>query len=228
MTREFSLDSWMERWINRRKLRKTLQALESAGLRISTVYDIGANKGRWSRDTRRLLPRADFFLFEANETHRNKLASRGFPFFICVLGAREEKRRFYSTGGTGDSLYREKTDHYLEADYREVTTRTLTSLARENQLPAPDFVKLDVQGAELDILAGARDMLESCHLVYMECPVLEYNAGAPRFDAYLQFMSELGFAPLQVLEQHLIKGALTQFDLLFIRESSAERLRRSH
>ncbi|MEY4652609.1 MAG: hypothetical protein RI884_1190 [Pseudomonadota bacterium] len=226
MTREFSLDHWIDRWINRRKLRKTLQALQTAGLQISTVYDIGANKGRWSRDMSRHLPRSNFFLFEANESHQKKLASRGFPFFICVLGAREEQRRFYSTGGTGDSLYRERTDHYREADYREVTTRTLASLCKDKQLPAPNFIKLDVQGSELDILAGAREMLGECYLVYMECPVLEYNAGAPRFDTYVQFMAELGFAPLQVLEQHLVKGVLTQFDLLFIRQGAVDLLRK--
>lgn len=227
MTRELSLDSWIERWINARKLRKTLRELEKAGLQFSTVYDIGANKGRWSRDMSRHLPRSKFFLFEANELHQKQLASRGFPVFFCVLGAREERRRFYSTGGTGDSLYREKTDHYLDADYREVTTRTLSALAQDNRLPLPNFIKLDVQGSELDILAGAKEMLEECHLLYVECPVLEYNAGAPRFDAYVQFLADLGFVPLQVLEQHLVKGVLMQFDFLFIRKGCVERLRKT-
>lgn len=218
---EFGLDSWIERWLNRRKLRRTLRALEGAGLSLSNVYDIGANKGRWTRSMRRLLPRSKFFLFEANETHRDKLASRNFPFFICVLGAKEEKRRFYSTGGTGDSLYLEKTNHYQDSDYREVMTRTLTSLAKENHLPLPNFIKLDVQGAELDILEGGKELLDNCHLIYMECPVMEYNVGAPRFDAYIQALSDFGFFPLQVLEQHLVNGSLMQIDLLFIRKSSA-------
>jgi hypothetical protein len=52
----------------------------------------------------------------------------------------------------------------------------------------------------------------------MECPVLEYNAGAPTFDAYVHFMSDQGYLPLQVLEQHMIKGALTQVDILFVRK----------
>jgi FkbM family methyltransferase len=222
MTIKFNANGWIEQWVNRRKMRKVLRLLENSGVEFSTVYDIGANRGRWSRDMRRLLPHASFFLFEANDKHRSKLASRGFPFFICVLGAREETRPFYSIGGTGDSLYREKTSHYLEAEYREVKTRSLTSLAKDESLPAPNFIKLDVQGAELDILEGARDILESCHLIYMECPVMEYNLGAPRFDAYIQFMSDLGFVPLQALEQHLVDGALMQIDLLFLRRSGSE------
>lgn len=228
MSSKFSLMNLIDSWLNRRKLRATLRALETVGLSLSTVYDIGANKGRWSKSMQQLLPYSKFILFEANETHRGKLASRNFPFFICVLGAKEEKRRFYSIGGTGDSLYLEKTDHYQESNFREVTTRTLSSLAQENKLPAPNFIKLDVQGAELDILEGGKEILQHCHLIYMECPVMEYNEGAPHFDAYIQFMSDLSFFPLHILEQHLVNGALVQVDILFIRKSAAERLNRIH
>jgi FkbM family methyltransferase len=219
MALNIHLDGWLESWLNRRKLLKTLALLQKNGLAISTVYDIGANKGRWSRDMKRVLTRSNFFLFEANESHRKKLVSRGFPFFICVLGSKEETRRFYSIGGTGDSLYLEKTSHYEEANSREVKTRTLKAIVQENKLPAPSFIKLDVQGAELDILTGSDGLLEQCHAIYMECPVLEYNAGAPSFDDYIQFMLDRGYVPTQVLEQHLINGALTQFDILFIRKT---------
>lgn len=219
MTLNIHLYGWLDSWLNRRKLSKTLALLQKNGFSISTVYDIGANKGRWSRDMKRVLPKSNFFLFEANESHRKKLASRGFTFFICVLGSKEETRRFYSIGGTGDSLYLEKTKHYEETNSREVTTRTLKSIAQENKLPAPNFIKLDVQGAELDILHGSDGLLEQCHAIYMECPVLEYNVGAPTFDVYIQFMLNRGYLPIQVLEQHFINGALTQFDILFVRKA---------
>ncbi len=48
------LDGWLNRWLNRRKPQKTLVLLQKNGLTISTVYDIGANKGRWSRDMQRV------------------------------------------------------------------------------------------------------------------------------------------------------------------------------
>lgn len=215
-------DIWLGHWLNRRKLAKTLTSLKAKGFALTTVYDIGANKGRWARDTSKILPSSNFFLFEANDIHRQKLASRGFPFFICVLGSKEEERPFYSIGGTGDSLYIEKTNHYEESNHRIVKTKMLRSIVEENQLPMPNFMKIDVQGAELDILSGARGILDQCYLIYMECPVLEYNAGAPTFDGYVRFMSEIGYVPLQVLEQHVINGALTQFDILFIRKATVD------
>ena len=214
----------LERWLNRRKFFKALAKLQAQGFGLSTVYDIGANKGRWARDMHKLLPRSNFFLFEANDAHLEKLTSRGFPFFICLLGSKEESRRFYSIGGTGDSPHIEKTDHYKETNHRIVTTRTLRAVVEDNRLPSPNFIKLDVQGAELDILAGSEGLLDQCHVIYMECPVLEYNAGAPTFDGYIRFMSERGYVPVQVLEQHVISGALTQFDILFMRKTSVAKI----
>jgi len=211
-----TLNSFLETWSTSRRLRRVLRVLQEGGLQVLVVYDIGANKGRWARDTKRLLPAASFFLFEANESHRKKLASRGFPFFICVLGSREEHRRFYSTGGTGDSLYLEKTHHYGETDYREVTTIPLQILVEKERLPRPNFMKLDVQGAELEILSGCQGLLDRCYLIYMECPILEYNSGAPTFDSYIRFMSDRGYVPIQILQQHVIEGALTQVDILFL------------
>jgi hypothetical protein len=55
------------------------------------------------------LPAANFFLVEANPTHQKTLAGTGFPFQIAALSENAENRLFFSTGGTGDSLFRETT-----------------------------------------------------------------------------------------------------------------------
>jgi FkbM family methyltransferase len=53
----------------------------------------------------------------------------------------------------------------------------LSQLAISENLPNPDFVKLDVQGAEIDILKGAGDLLDGCSLLLVECPIVPYNLG---------------------------------------------------
>jgi hypothetical protein len=105
-----------------------------------------------------------------------------------------------------------------------VKTQPLNSVVGANALPHPNFVKIDVQGAELDILSGAGEILDDCHLMYLECPVLEYNAGAPTFEMYIKYMLSLGFVPLYVLEQHVVRNSLMQVDILFIRESTKSKL----
>lgn len=207
----------IEKFQNYRKMRRALHIVQSNGFALSSVYDIGANAGKWTRDMSRMLPDANFIMFEANESHRANLAKRKFPVYIEILSSVEEDKKFFSIGGTGDSLYLENTIHYNEDNFRWVKTKTLDSIIEKDNLKKPNFIKLDVQGAELDILKGAGNSLDECHLIYMECPVLEYNIGAPTFNDYIHFMKQLGYTPLQILEQHLVNGELVQFDIIFIK-----------
>lgn len=212
----------IERLQNKRKMRKAIDIVQSNGFPINTVYDIGANAGKWTRDMSKILPSSDFIMFEANDIHRQTLAKRGFPFFIEILSSREEERKFFSIGGTGDSLYLENTKFYSDSDFRLVKTKMLSQIIKDNKLAKPNFIKLDVQGAEIEILCGAEDSLDECHLIYMECPILEYNIGAPTFDDYIRYMKSLNFTPLQILEQHLVEGELVQFDIMFIKKSTKD------
>ena len=92
------------------------------------------------------------------------------------------------------------------------------------KLPKPDFVKLDVQGAGIDILKGADDLLDGCSLILAECPIVPYNLGAPEFKEHLDYFNSLGFSPLRITEQHCNKGSLLQVDILFLKDSVRKNL----
>jgi len=221
-----SLKNRLFKWLDRLHYRHILKQLCKDGLQIRTVFDIGAHKGRWTREHSRIFPQAKFFMFEANEEHSEKLKTRGHPFFIGVLSSKTEVLRFYKKAGTGDSLYRENTDHYNEDSYIEVKARPLSDVVEEQGLPSPDFIKLDVQGAELDILVGAKQLLNTCSLLLLECPLLPYNIGAPDLQTYLSKLKQLGFSPLRISEQHSDAGLLLQMDILFLQDKVRERLYR--
>jgi hypothetical protein len=72
-------------------------------------------------------------------------------------------------------------------------TITLDSLVKLRQLPKPDLIKMDVQGAELDIIKGASETLKSVNHVILELQKVEYNKGAPLSDAVIAYMNEIGF-----------------------------------
>jgi FkbM family methyltransferase len=48
-----------------------------------------------------------------------------------------------------------------------VPVRRLDTLVAEEGLPAPDFIKVDVEGAEADVLAGAAHLLDSARPVLL-------------------------------------------------------------
>lgn len=64
------------------------------------------------------------------------------------LGSYKHEMHYNPGGGSGNSW------NFKGSEITQVTT--LDSYVRENKIPRVDFIKLDVEGAELDILKGAR------------------------------------------------------------------------
>ena len=212
------------KYLERISYHSVLRGLVTEGIQIKTVYDIGAHKGRWTKEHISIFPKANFIMFEANKEHAEKLKSRGHTTFIGVLSSDGAPAKFYKKAGTGDSLYRENTPTYSEDTFEVVATRTLSQVAISENLPKPDFIKLDVQGAEIDILKGAGDLLDGCSLLLAECPIVPYNLGAPELNEYLNYFKSKGFSPLRITEQHSSKGSLLQTDILFLKNSARNKL----
>ena len=81
-----------------------------------------------------------------------------------------------------------------------------------------DLIKIDVQGAEVDVMMGGEAIVRRAGFVLLEVPFMgQYNAGARGFLEVLQYMQSLGFVPLDVLELHREAHVLLQMDVMFVR-----------
>jgi FkbM family methyltransferase len=194
---------------------------------MKVVYDIGANNGNWSKSNKRgALLNAEFILFEANKNHYNSLCNTGFKFFNTVLSSPERKTVtfFHRNGsGTGDSYYKEKTTLYQNDKGETYDCRTLDSIIEENNLPLPDFIKIDTQGSELDIFSGGKKAVQNAGFILTECPIIEYNEGAPNIHDYLSYMKNNNFVPIHLMENHVMNGILVQIDILFMKRELKEK-----
>lgn len=209
------LEQFVSAKVDTRRLHVVLTRLRRRGLRIEIVYDIGARHGWWTETVRPSLPGARFFLFEANEIHTKALQETGERYFTAILSSEEKLVDFYGTGSPGDSYFREATEHYVGVTPRSLRTTTLDHIIELNDLPYPDFIKADVQGAEIDVLRGGRKALDKAKLVLLECPIVEYNEGAPNIHEYFCFMDECGFTPIDFVGRNWRKGRVVQVDVLF-------------
>ena len=127
------------------------------------VYDIGANVGFFSMIAARLVgPEGRVVSFEpvqinADQIMHNALLNNFAHVHVRAeaLGNENGPASFYTSEiptlgrftkfGSPDEFCNETT----------VTVRQLDALLAETELPPPDLIKMDVEGAEVDVLAGA-------------------------------------------------------------------------
>jgi hypothetical protein len=124
---------------------------------------------------------------------------------------------------TGSSIYEEKTNFNRELVY--LNMQTLDSITKGFKAEEKIFLKLDVQGSELDILEGAKQTLSYVDFILLEASVLNYNNNAPLIGEIFKYMNNIDFVLFDICEQKR-SGAnlLMQVDLLFSKTDSKIRV----
>jgi FkbM family methyltransferase len=181
-----------------------------------TILDIGGYKGTWTKDAQIEYPYASFTIIEPN--HHVELNNVQSKIYYELLSSEVKEVVWYSNLSTGDSMYKENTKHYTNISGTNRNTTTLDILFPYEQF---DLIKIDCQGAELDILRGGETMLKNTEVVLLECSfACEYNKGAPTFVDYITYMNSIGFSVLDITELHKANNILIQVDILFLRKTS--------
>ena len=82
------------------------------------------------------------------------------------------------------------------------------------------MIKIDVQGAELDVLAGGQKTLTGTEYVLLEVSLFWFFPQGPAFCDVLTYMKSKRFIPYDIYGLHYrpLDGALSQIDIAFMRE----------
>jgi FkbM family methyltransferase len=214
---------WVRRQARKLSHRNALERLKALGFAPATIYDIGAYRAGWSRLAQEVFPQATFILFEANADNAAYLDASGHRHFTVALADADGDKTFFlrrSGDVTGASLYVENTTHYAGENLltRTVTAARLDSLVRDNALPPADLIKIDVQGAELDVVAGGAQALAHAQALIAELSFVSYNKGAPLIADAMPALAQHGFRCIDICELHrAASGDAVQADFLFVK-----------
>ena len=180
-----------------------LAGLKASGLEPKVIYDIGACVLHWTNEAARIWPEAEIVAFEAMDSTEFLYQERRMKYHIGVLSNETGKEvEFYQNDihPGGNSYYKENevvnpdtVNYFNDTHKRKLKTVTVDAVSNLKRFPKPDFVKMDVQGAELDVLKGAVETLADVKHVILELQVVEYNKGAPLKDEVIAYMDEQGF-----------------------------------
>jgi len=138
----------------------------------------------------------------------------------AVLNVRADK--------VGSSLLNEVEGYAVDSSPRTVPVITIDEVCLERNLRGPFLIKVDVQGAEIQVLAGAKRTLQETEAVILEVSLFGFWIGGPQFYDVIARMKEYGFVAYDFCGflHRPFDNALSQVDVIFARENGL--LRQSH
>lgn len=201
----------------------SLNNLKKAGYNPAVVYDIGAYEGYWTKDFLDVFPSAAIYMFEAQEKKEIYLKNitalnPNAHYAIALLGASDGEEICFEEAETGSQVMRDK----VAANEMNRITSSLDTIIQTNKWPLPDFLKLDVQGFELEVLKGGGKVLQAAEFCLLEVTLLDLGGGGPLIVEVINYMQQQGFQSYDISQfmRRPFDKALMQIDLLFVKRDS--------
>ena len=178
---------------------------ESLRFRLNTVIDVGANEGQWITALLTVASVNRIEAFEPNPHAVSRLREvlqecKTYHVHQAAVGGRcgetemhlTDDSRFSSLLKPRESL----TKHYsTAAAVNEITTVPVVTLdSALSSLEEVDLLKIDVQGFEPEVLAGARQITRRTKAILIEANfVSQYENDQCFFDLHRSLTKEFGF-----------------------------------
>lgn len=153
----------------------------------------------------KVFPGSRVLAFEVEEelcADLNKTAQEGLTYYPTALGKTEESRPFYETEHPMcASLYRPADPFVALYNNLEVLrlkkegridTVSLDHFASQNDVGPIDFIKIDIQGAELDVFQGGEAVLADTLAVVTEVEFVPLYENQPLFGDVSAYLHERG------------------------------------
>lgn len=171
------------------------QVIDEAGITVLDVGGRGANLGALAT----FAPFMDYVVCEPESGAREQLATaargrapwRTIQVSSHALGRCDGPALLHVTAKGGlSSLYEPDAAMFAAVGMADraavertfsVDVRRLDTLVVQSEFPSPSILKLDVQGAELDVLEGAGTVLESVGAILLEMEHRAFYKGQPVF-----------------------------------------------
>ncbi len=174
------------------------------------ILEIGAHPyGEFNEGFHILLdhfPGSEIYAFEVDKEEcekLNKSCKNGMKFFPIALGEKRETRKFYETYMPVCSSLYEPKQKFLELynnlnvaylkNTTEIDTISVDEFSKNHNLEYVDFIKIDIQGAELDVFKGGVKTLEKTLMIVSEVEWVEQYIDQPLFGDVSSFLKDQDF-----------------------------------
>jgi FkbM family methyltransferase len=216
----------------RTNIAESYSLLNKLGFRPRTVIDVGVAKGTMELYT--AFPDSFFLLIEPLKEFESDLKSilkkyKG-SYVLAAAGSSSGIATFnvHKDHLDGSSLYKETMGTVADGYEITIPTISIDEIMNKKELTGSCLIKIDAQGAELDVLDGAQKTLLETEVVALEVSMFEFMKGAPQLFDVVLYMKNHGFVAYDIIHgwNRPLDNALGQIDIVFVKENG--RFRQNH
>lgn len=205
-------------------MRGALNQIKNMGFSPKTIIDAGTAFGDWSRLCYQIFPKADHILFEPLKEYQKVLrkyadSHKNIKYFQSAVGSKNGYVYInVHKDLVGSSILKETDSPFSDGQSRKVPLVILDKAVKG--FKGPYLIKIDVQGAELEVLLGAKEILELTKYIILEVSLFESMKGSPQLFDVVNFMKERGFVVYDIVSAlyRPLDNALSQVDMIFVKE----------
>lgn len=180
-------------------IRTVKQWLSKSGISSCIVFDVGANNGDYAKALRVEFPPEDvIYCFEPSH-HSFQALRRNLEGYTNIeligkgLGVVAERRKlFFDTEGSGWASVFERHEtgfNHVLNESEEIEIIVLDEFCASQGIDRIHFIKMDVEGFELEILRGSVRMLPKIDFIQFEFSFANYNSKTYLYD-FFQILSD--------------------------------------
>jgi FkbM family methyltransferase len=205
-----------------------MSILKARGVELHCIIDVGASDGRWTREVQQLFPKASYLLIEPRQECLPALhALHGHVHIETALVGACEGEVELNVHDLQTSIYRNtKGERYGAPSVQRMTT--LDALIHkwfqeEAAMLPPSYVKVDVQGHELEVIKGARETIERYRpMIQLELNLMRFYSGIPIAHEVIAYMGSIGYVIYDFTDplRRTLDQALGNIDCVFVHEDS--------
>ena len=153
-------------------------------LKDPIIFDIGSHRGKLTKLMNELYANSSMYCFEPNESMNLSLQKIGknVKVFNYAVGEKngEEKILINKIDLTHTLSKINKNSQYLKIKnfiigkseekivYKKIKVVSLTNFCKTNKIKRIDFLKVDVEGYEYEVLKGAKDIIKNVRFIMLE------------------------------------------------------------
>ena len=192
----------------------------------NTIIDIGSNKGQFMILIEKMFPNKTIHSFEPIEEMLQKQIKffyykKNVFFNNFALGNEISKKDFFITSRKDSSSFlkivenKSKSKNYEIKEKRQIQINTLDNYFLDKNIILPILIKIDVQGFELEVLKGSKELLKKTDYLLLEVSDSEMYRSQASEAALIEFLKRLNFQIYKSSDWKYIKNtSFNQRDIL--------------